>query len=816
MMRKLKLNLGDGGLQGWLVRHVEKFVLVLFVVVMVWFVVRGSRLEGTSQSPDVLKEDAQKAVAYVNAERWPEVAKQPDRVVEVRVEDEARGLIERKANSDLYRIPFPWNKPLIAKLEPRSDPIIHAPFGLKVVSIRGQIAVQPDAEDVDPLEPVVEEEDGKKPVKKPPKKATKKPATGMPGMMPGMPGMGEMPGMPGAGGAKGAKGAKGKRGKAGAGGAAAGMMGGMMPGMGGMMPGMGAGDEEGNGMPGMPGMGGMMGGMPGMGGPGGKPIDSMIIGWRAPQAATIRTAQANVVMALVPYEKQTEEFDAKLANSLDHDPARDKPHYLFFAVQRVDVTDDPSADPSTISDEVWKTGTLSVNGSLDEMQTWAGYPKDILDPAYLMPLYARNTVGLTQPLPPFVQRNLWEAMTHPEIPLAAPAVATSELPGARRPKKAGEATDSPDEIPSAGTGTGGGGMAGMAGMGMPGMGGPGMGGMPGMGGAGMGGAGMGGAGMGGAGMGGAGMGGAGMAGPGMAGPGSMPGMAEGGGMGMGMGMPGMPGGMGGMYGGFGEEKLVKYKLIRFNDFNVEEGRKYRYRVKVYVEDPNYPSDNYAAPSLAGLDLAAQNRVRDLEAKDAKSGKQKSTYLASDYSVASDVVTLPPAEWFYAGKVNPGTDKFYPHLGTATALTVVQDDTKHVDVPGKFEISRGSTLNFTLPELDVIHPAYGEKRKLEKYTFQTNAVVADMRGGQELPPLNQARDDGLTAPGEILYVDAAGNMHVRDEADDVEYFHRFVGPPEDDSTKKKKPNEEMPGFEGMFPGGAGGPGMAPSGIPGGEP
>jgi len=271
-----------------------------------------------------------------------------------------------------------------------------------------------------------------------------------------------------------------------------------------------------------------------------------------------------------------------------------------------------------------------------------------------------------------------------------------------------------------------------------------------------------------------------------------------------------------MYGGFGEEKLVKYKLIRFNDFNVEEGRKYRYRVKVYVEDPNYPSDHYAAPSLAGLDPAAQNRVRDLETKDAKSGKAKSTALASDYSVASDVVTLPPAEWFYAGKVNPGTDKFYPHLGTGTALTVVQDVTKHVDVPGKFEISRGSTLNFTLEKLDVIHPAYGEKRKLEKYTFQTNAVVADLRGGQEIPPLNQARDDGLTAPGEILYVDAAGNMNVRDEADDVEYFHRFVGP-ETDSTKKKKPDAgEAQGFEGMFPGGAGGPGMAPSGIPGEGP
>ena len=59
-MKKLKLNFGEGGIQGWLIRHVEKFVLVLFAGVMVWFVVSGSRLEGikSGQSPDVLRSDA--------------------------------------------------------------------------------------------------------------------------------------------------------------------------------------------------------------------------------------------------------------------------------------------------------------------------------------------------------------------------------------------------------------------------------------------------------------------------------------------------------------------------------------------------------------------------------------------------------------------------------------------------------------------------------------------------------------------------------------------------------------------------------------
>jgi len=289
-------------------------------------------------------------------------------------------------------------------------------------------------------------------------------------------------------------------------------------------------------------------------------------------------------------------------------------------------------------------------------------------------------------------------------------------------------------------------------------------------------------------------------------------------------------------GGYGvAEKLVKYKLVRFVDQTVEAGRKYRYRVKVFVEDPNYPSDSYAAPNLAGLDPAAQARVRDLEAKDAKSGK-KTTFLQSPYSPASDVVTLPPAEWFYAGKVEPESmgpldvGKKYPNFTrpySGTALVVVQDDKKAVDVPAKWEIYKGSAINFTLPvagqttstaggEVVVIHPAIGEKRKIDKYTFQTNAVVADMRGGEDIPLVTGTHTTALKAPGEIMFVDSAGNMHVRDEVDDIEYFHRFI---EQEPADPKKKNDDkgggfdgfmgMPGMPGM-PGDAGGIPGAPSG------
>jgi len=157
---------------------------------------------------------------------------------------------------------------------------------------------------------------------------------------------------------------------------------------------------------------------------------------------------------------------------------------------------------------------------------------------------------------------------------------------------------------------------------------------------------------------------------------------------------------------------------------------------------------------------------------------------------------------------------FQRLATGKALVVVQDDKKAVDVPAKWELFKGSAVNFTVQAGgDVIHPALGEKRKLEKYSFQTNAVVADMRGGEEIPVVTGEHSNPMKAPGEILFVDAQGNMHVRDEVDDIEYFHRFIGPDEPKETAKKKPQEDgVPSFEGMLPGG-GMPGMSAPGMPG---
>src|SRR5258706_1654257 len=161
-MKKLKLNLGDGGLQGWLIRHVEKFVLVLFAAVMVWFVVSGSRLAGmkTAQAPDELKKKALETQAYVTESRWEAVQQQPERKVEPNVEGKVKIFLASAANSDHYRLDKRWDDPLIPKLMPRRDPAIYGPQHVIAVSVEGPFAYLAEESDVDPLEPAaVEDED---------------------------------------------------------------------------------------------------------------------------------------------------------------------------------------------------------------------------------------------------------------------------------------------------------------------------------------------------------------------------------------------------------------------------------------------------------------------------------------------------------------------------------------------------------------------------------------------------------------------------------------------------------------------------------
>lgn len=762
-MKKPKISLDSAKMKAFLLNHVEKIVLGVFVLAMLLMIWQGFSLQGldANKKPGALISQSDQAMQFIdNPERWNEIKEA--RYVRSDVVDQVQ-ISHLDAEAQAYPLVMQWNKPDFPKLSPRTDPELFAPERLVAIAIWGPLAVFAKQGELDPLAQLPPEDTApvkKKPVKK---KLAVDDGYGLDG---GMPGDGMAP----------------KRGKTKKGKAASTYAGeGMMPGGGGYggLSGDGGGYGYGGGGVGMPGMpfpeSGEVGYLP-------QNMESTIA----------KNVHAVTILATVPFQKQMEEYERTLGNSLDYDPSRDQfPWYLLFRIQRADVTNDPKA-----ADEALEWKSLGVRRALVEalgqpgnemahppvppvFPTWAGFPTEVADPNYLAP------GDLTHPAPPFLYRELWPLLVHPDVPLFSPQTqygmaATGEAGAAGAVAAQNEDTPPVANMMAPGMGGMGGGMpgGGMPGGGMMGSsdGGGYGGGMPGMGG--MGGYG-GGAGMyGGAG----GMGGAGGYGGGTAG------------------MGGYGGGTAGMSdGGYGSAGMVytppKSKMIRFTDMNVEPGRKYRYRLQVLLNDPNHPYPTMIAPSAASLSEVVRKRIKPLDDVDLKNAKNvkpgqpqlapgqaplRSVYwVESPWSEPSDVVELPTPGRVYASKVTPGSRGNEPK---ADALAVGFDPVKVADIPIEQEgkVFRGSVLNYKAKELKVIHPVTKQVMTLtDDYSVSTNLLVADMMGGEKLPLTDRnVNSEPLTAPGELLVLDPQGNLHVRNEVDGIEGYRRYTVQKED--------------------------------------
>jgi len=289
----------------------------------------------------------------------------------------------------------------------------------------------------------------------------------------------------------------------------------------------------------------------------------------------------------------------------------------------------------------------------------------------------------------------------------------------------------------------------------------------------------------------------------MPGMGGMPGM-----------MPGM-GGMGGMsYGAVAE--AVKYKMIRFYDFDVVPEKQYQYRVKVWIEDPNHPQTSEAAPSPKILSTKVAERIKALDDKE-KAGAKRVYYRLTDWSKPSEPVRLPVATKFVAGQVRAGTMIEAQNISTgepsATVLPIVWDVNRAVDVPGyadapdepksatdkeKPSAYRGTVLNFK-KDARVLRPDSLELKLLEKYRFATNAIVVDLRASEPIRDGDKKpgeKKEQLLSAGEILLVDQQGNLIVRNELDDIEDYRKYMFVDEDKPAMGGGAGGDSPGMPGM--------------------
>jgi hypothetical protein len=497
----------------------------------------------------------------------------------------------------------------------------------------------------------------------------------------------------------------------------------------------------------------------------------------------IERAAWAIVTAKVPIREQLKLYqDAFEKAKLGFDPMRDFPAYRGYFIERAEVLPGKDLDWKPVATYDGQRASITANkpiaysrsGAVSQQvmeglyaeatKSWAGMSPDVIDPRFF-------DYNLTLPLPPLVGRNWGQEGTHPDIPLIQNTPPLEQEQLATLPETALQQPAAGDENAFINRSTSSGGFPG-APMGPGG----GMrsefGGRPPMGPGGMG--------------------------PGGMGPGGMMGRP------MGMTMGGPEGGMGGramgsapMAGGAARTSLPKgvdYLLLRFVDFTVEPGKRYKYRVLLVLTDPN------ANPVLPENVFASEVLDRQAKEKAANNGKRLDIRKVEKWSDPSPTVGIPLSGDVRLVDVKPFTPERINDEPVAKMLVQsfdIDEKGNAIQAANEKELRRGAVANMVEDAEYLGDGPWIDTRP--DFKFITGMAVLDMDGGNKL-----SKD--YTSPGRVLVMGPAGEFYIRNETDDKQdvVYHKLLF-----AKEPKGGSGEFgpggPGFRGGRPGGPGGPG-----------
>jgi hypothetical protein len=498
----------------------------------------------------------------------------------------------------------------------------------------------------------------------------------------------------------------------------------------------------------------------------------------------IERAAWAIVTAKVPIREQLKLYqDAFEKAKFGFDPTRDFPAYRGYMIQRSEVVPGKDLDWKPVATYDGQRASITGNkpiaysrgGGVSQQVmeglyaaatlSWAGMSPDVIDPRFF-------DYNLTFPLPPLVGRNWSKDGTHPDIPLientppleqeqAAMPETVLQQPAVGDENAFVNRTTNPGGFPGAPMGPGGG-MRSEFGRGPMGPGGMGPGGM---------------------------------------GPGGM-GM-----MGRPMGGMGMEGGPGGGRGAMGSAPMsagtartslpkgVDYILLRFVDFTVEPGKRYKYRVMLVLTDPN------ANPALPEAVFASEVLDRQAKEKAANNGKRAPDIRKVEkWSDPSPTVGIPLSGDVRLVDVKPFTPERINDEPVAKMLVQsfdIDEKGNAIQAANEKELRRGAVANMVEDAEYLGDGPWIDTR--DKFKFVTGMAVLDMDGGNKL-----ARD--YTSPGRVLVMGPAGEFYIRNEMDDKQdvVYHKLLF-----AKEPRGVNGEFgpggPPPRGGRPGGPGGPG-----------
>ncbi|WP_404309254.1 hypothetical protein [Neorhodopirellula lusitana] len=257
------------------------------------------------------------------------------------------------------------------------------------------------------------------------------------------------------------------------------------------------------------------------------------------------------------------------------------------------------------------------------------------------------------------------------------------------------------------------------------------------------------------------------------------------GMGMGMGMEmGMNMGMSESM-NMVEVDPVDFKIMRFYDFarggdpkSPLPGRKYVYRLRFAVQDPNFPANPLHQPKSSTLAREVYTRIQTLMTK-AEETKKREFLQWSPWSEPSQPVSLPALNRYYTGPVEQPRKRTFQVAGrevkysksqpTAKALSLNHNVQYATVMPiYKKEVTEGSTMAHS-GDVELIDPITLSIKKAPDTKVLSGTTVVDIQGGRSL---DMDDSDKLKSPGMMLLFDESGGLKLKSEVGDQESYRIY--------------------------------------------
>jgi hypothetical protein len=251
---------------------------------------------------------------------------------------------------------------------------------------------------------------------------------------------------------------------------------------------------------------------------------------------------------------------------------------------------------------------------------------------------------------------------------------------------------------------------------------------------------------------------------------------------------------------------IKYVLFRFFDFTVQPNKRYRYRVQLYLDNPNYHQETrwLQEASLATKEYLAtrwsepssmiavprDDRLLLVEIKPTRGSMDPSGRFALLHWNADQGALVWNEKWALRGQLMNFAKEEARAVATPAGTVpggvtppLPADDLLGLTPPGPGPAAKSGGKPNTKP---------GGKPTGPQADFLTDLLLIDMHGGERQP----GRDRAAKEPGEALFLDIDGSMVIHNEvADEAEWQRTATVTPVEKPVHKPPKTHGKPGAAG---------------------